>query len=155
MISLQEQVIRIVAALVVGSVIGIERKYRGKHAGIRTHAIVCIICTMLTIVSAYGFEDFEGATDPLRLIANILTGVGFLAGGVIYSVNRGQKKIVHGLTTAAGVWGAACLGIPIGLGLYAITIITIIAIELVLLVQGVITKKVKQKEHEDEEVDEF
>ncbi|MHC1747900.1 MAG: MgtC/SapB family protein [Cellulosilyticaceae bacterium] len=149
MLSLKEQVIRIFLGLIVGAIIGLERKYRGKPAGVRTHAIICVICTMLTIVSAYGFKEFGGTGDPSRLISNILTGVGFLAGGVIYSVNRGDKKTVHGLTTAAGVWGAACLGIPIGLGLYAITLITLSAIQLILFVEGVLIRNKSDLSEDD------
>ncbi|MEG0501758.1 MAG: MgtC/SapB family protein, partial [Cellulosilyticaceae bacterium] len=115
MLPIKEQIIRLAIATFVGAIIGLERKYHGKPAGVRTHTIVCIISTMLTITSAYGFYSF-GQIDPSRLLANILTGIGFLAGGVIYSVKEGERKSVYGLTTAAGIWGVGALGIPIGLG---------------------------------------
>lgn len=150
MLPLKQQIIRIFFALFIGSMIGVERKYRGKPAGIRTHGIICVICTMLTIVSVYGLTSITDSQQSARLIANILTGVGFLAGGVIYSVNKGNRKNIHGLTTAAGVWGAACLGIPIGLGFYSITIITFLSMEFILLIEGILTKKNKTKEEEIE-----
>lgn len=133
MISIKEQVIRICVAILVGMIMGIERKYSGKPAGIRTHSIVCVVCTMITIVGVYGFNGLGGSTDPSRILSNILTGVGFLAGGVIFSVGKDDNKTVHGLTTAAGVWGAACLGIPIGLGMYPIVFIVVGAIEFILV----------------------
>lgn len=141
-------------AIVVGMIIGFERKYRGKPAGIRTHTVVCLISTMLTITSAYGFYEF-GGTDPSRLLANILTGIGFLAGGVIYTVRAGERKSIYGLTTAAGIWGVGALGIPIGLGLYSLVIITVVGIQIVLFVEGFIQhKNDDQEEKEDDDLQE-
>lgn len=153
MLSIKEQIIRIVVAIVVGASIGLERKYHGKPAGVRTHTIVCVISTMLTITSAYGFYAF-GGTDPARLLANILTGIGFLAGGVIYSVKQGTRKSIYGLTTAAGVWGVGALGIPIGLGLYPLVIITVIAMQLILLIERMIQDRQESKEDQDDCIDE-
>lgn len=129
---LEQQALRIFIALIVGSLIGLERVQAQKPAGVRTHAVVCIVSAMLTLVSAYGFADFPGEVDPSRLIANILTGIGFLAGGVIYIVAKGEDKTVKGLTTAAGIWGVASLGIPIGLGHHFLVLITYVAIRIAL-----------------------
>lgn len=148
MLPIKEQIIRLAIATFVGAIIGLERKYHGKPAGVRTHTIVCIISTMLTITSAYGFYSF-GQIDPSRLLANILTGIGFLAGGVIYSVKEGERKSVYGLTTAAGIWGVGALGIPIGLGLYPLAILTVVCIQFILLLEGVVQKKQGGTEEEE------
>lgn len=153
MLSLKEQIIRIAVATIIGAIIGLERKYHGKPAGVRTHTIVCIISTMLTITSAYGFYSF-GDIDPSRLLANILTGIGFLAGGVIYSVKLGERKSVYGLTTAAGIWGVGALGIPIGLGLYPLAIVTILAIQFIMVLERIIQNKQGDKAIEEEYIEE-
>lgn len=148
MLPIKEQIIRLAIATFVGAIIGLERKYHGKPAGVRTHTIVCIISTMLTITSAYGFYSF-GQIDPSRLLANILTGIGFLAGGVIYSVKEGGRKSVYGLTTAAGIWGVGALGIPIGLGLYPLAILTVVCIQFILLLEGIVQSKQGGGEEEE------
>lgn len=148
MLPIKEQMIRLAIATFVGAIIGLERKYHGKPAGVRTHTIVCIISTMLTITSAYGFYSF-GQIDPSRLLANILTGIGFLAGGVIYSVKEGGRKSVYGLTTAAGIWGVGALGIPIGLGLYPLAILTVVCIQFILLLEGIVQSKQGGGEEEE------
>lgn len=143
-LSILNQAIRIVVAIIVGSIIGLERMKLHKAAGIRTHAIITVICTMLTIVSAYGFAGLPGAKDPTRLISNILTGVGFLAGGVIYVTTKKDEKHVEegvvGLTTAAGIFGAAMLGIPIGLGHFQLVILTVAGIEISLKIESILKK---------------
>lgn len=150
MLSIGQQILRLFVATLVGSIIGLERKYHGKPAGVRTHTIVCVISTMLTITSAYGFYSF-GQIDPSRLLANILTGIGFLAGGVIYSVKLGKRKSIYGLTTAAGIWGVGALGIPIGLGLYPLVILTVISIQFILVLERVIQNRDEEREDNEEE----
>lgn len=127
-ISFKEQAIRLFFAFIIGTLIGIERTNARKPAGVRTHAMLCLICTMLTMVSTYGFDYLGLESDPTRLISNIITGVGFVAGGVIYFVSKSQE--IKGLTTSVGVWGAACLGIPIGLGHYSLVILTFILMQI-------------------------
>jgi len=100
--------------------------------------------TMLTMVSAYSFAELPGSKNPTRLITNILTGVGFLAGGVIYVTTKKDDKHVEegviGLTTAAGIFGAAMLGILIGLGHFQLAILTIAGIELSLKSENIMKK---------------
>ena len=143
-ISILDQIIRISVAIAVGGMIGLERKRLHKAAGVRTHAIITVICTMLTIVSVYGFKGLTGNIDPTRLLSNIITGVGFLAGGVIYVTtkkdNKSLEESVVGLTTAAGIFGAAMLGIPIGLGHFDLVVITIVGIEISLQTERVLKK---------------
>lgn len=144
-LDLLDQAVRIGLAILVGSIIGLERMKSHKPAGMRTHALVTVICTMLTIVAAYGFGDFPGMLDPTRMIANIITGVGFLAGGVIFvNAKRDvrEDKSVIGLTTAASIFGSAMLGIPIGLGFYPLVIITVLSMLISLKSEGAL-KKIK------------
>ncbi len=104
--------IGVLIAVVLGFAIGFERKLRFKEAGIRTHTIVCVGAAIMMVVSKYGFEGQDA--DTARVAAQIVSGVGFLGAGII--MFRGQK--MHGLTTAAGVWATAGIGMAAGAGLY-------------------------------------
>lgn len=111
--------LRVVVACICGAVVGYERTRRFKEAGIRTHIIVCCASAMIMIISKYGFTDVEmlGGShnaDPARLAAQIISGISFLGAGVIFH----NGNTVKGLTTAAGVWAIAGVGMAIGAGLY-------------------------------------
>ena len=117
-----ELVLPLLVATVLGFVIGFERMKRSKEAGIRTHTIVCIGAALMMIVSKYAFGS---EADSARVAAQIVAGVGFLGAGIIVY----KKNSVHGLTTAAGVWTTAGVGMACGGGLYVIaTIATLIMI---------------------------
>jgi len=119
--------LRILIACICGGVVGYERKNRGKGAGIRTHSIVALASAMIMIVSKYGFLDIDKiakATDSARLAAQVVSGVGFLGAGMIYF----NRHSVKGLTTAAGVWATAGIGLAIGAGMYEIGIFTTLLI---------------------------
>jgi putative Mg2+ transporter-C (MgtC) family protein len=103
--------VRLGVAAGLGMVIGIERELREQAAGLRTHMLVAIGACLFTIVSAYGFG---GDTDPSRVAAQVVTGIGFLGAGAI--LREGQS--VRGLTTAASLWVVAAVGMAVGLGLY-------------------------------------
>ena len=103
---------RLALAAALGMVIGVERTYRAKTAGIRTHFLVALGSALFMIVSRYGFD---GAGDPGRVAAQIVSGIGFLGAGTIIM----QKHVVHGLTTAAGMWVAAGIGMASAAGLSA------------------------------------
>ena len=112
---------RLIAALAAGGLIGLERSYRGRAAGFRTHALVCIASSLLMLVTVYESHwfhaDSEGARatiDPTRMAQGIMTGIGFLGAGVI--VKEGLS--VRGLTTAASIWVTAAIGILTGIGFY-------------------------------------
>jgi putative Mg2+ transporter-C (MgtC) family protein len=145
-LSIRDQIIRIILAIIVGSIIGYERMKKQKEPGVRTHAVITVVCTMITMISAYGFAGFPGTRDPARLISNILTGIGFLAGGVIFTttrrfnLSRSSEQTVVGLTTASIVFGAATLGIPIGLGYYPLVILTLLAIEFSLQIEKILSR---------------
>ena len=108
-----EFVFRILLSGVLGVIIGTERSRRQKEAGIRTHFIVAIASALLMVVSKYAFLDVPGG-DPGRIAAQVVSGISFLGVGVIFR----QKASVKGLTTAAGMWGTAAVGLAIGAGLY-------------------------------------
>lgn len=132
--------LRIIVAGVCGFIIGYERKSRMKEAGVRTHMIVAVGAALLMIVSKYGFADVLSTPgvglDPSRIAAQIVSGIGFLGAGMIFV--RGQA--INGLTTAAGVWTTAAVGMAIGAKLY---VIGISATFLVLLIQVVLHKNFK------------
>ncbi|QII39044.1 MgtC/SapB family protein [Rouxiella badensis] len=130
---LTDFLIRIAVAGVLGGLIGIERQLRAKEAGLRTHILVGIGSAMFMIVSKYGFEDILNQShvsfDPSRVAAQVVSGMGFLGAGTIII----QKQIVKGLTTAAGLWVTAAIGLVIGSGLYEIgvygTVLTLLVLE--------------------------
>mgnify|MGYP000649587005 CR=1 FL=1 len=109
---------RILIAGICGGLIGYERNNRLKEAGIRTHLIVALAAALIMVVSKYGFSDvttLKGvALDPSRIAAQIVTGVGFLGAGMIFVRNQ----TISGLTTAAGLWAAAIVGLCLGGGFY-------------------------------------
>lgn len=112
-----EFILRILAAAGMGAVIGLERELRSKEAGIRTHFLVAMGSALFMIISAYGFEGAQaGRFDVARVAAQVVTGIGFLGAGVIIF----QKNSVHGLTTAAGLWVTAAIGLGCGGGLYVL-----------------------------------
>jgi putative Mg2+ transporter-C (MgtC) family protein len=121
-----EIVLRIALSLLVGVIIGYERSRSQKPAGIRTYSLVCIGSTLFMIVSVYGFPVSNELrnTDPARIAAQVVTGIGFLGAGVIWK----DRGYVRGLTTAANLWITAGLGLAIGVGMYFLTLTTVIAV---------------------------
>ena len=110
--------LRLIAAMVLGGVIGIEREFRSKDAGFRTHFLVALGSALFTVVSQYGFGiDLK---DSSRVAAQVVSGIGFLGAGTIIF----QKNMVRGLTTAAGLWVTAAIGLACGTGLYVVATIT-------------------------------
>ncbi|WP_245651134.1 MgtC/SapB family protein [Paramagnetospirillum marisnigri] len=130
--------LHLLGALAVGCIIGYERSYHGRAAGIRTYALVCVASTALTVVNAYPAMWFGGTAqgttalaDPTRVMQGIMTGIGFLGAGVI--MRNGFS--IHGLSTAASIWITAAIGIIIGLGFYGAAIS--VAVITVVLMSGV------------------
>lgn len=120
--------LRIIAACICGACIGAERSKRFKEAGIRTHIIVCCAAALMMVVSKYGFADLTSAeglyfngtrgADPARIAAQVVSGISFLGAGVIFK----HGNTVRGLTTAAGLWATAGIGLAIGAGMYTVGI---------------------------------
>lgn len=113
-----EFLVRIALACFLGICIGFERKNRNKMAGVRTHAVVAFGAALMMIVSKYGFADISNF-DASRIAAQIVSGVGFLGAGIIFVRNHSS---VSGLTTAAGIWATAGVGMACGAGQYFISI---------------------------------
>ena len=131
-----ELLVRIVVAGVCGAIIGLERGIRQKEAGIRTHTIVAMGGALLMIISKYAFADLgsDGAyllgttgADPTRVASQAITAIAFLGAGVIFR----HGNMVHGLTTAAGIWATDAIGLCIGAGLYTIGVITAVLVLLI------------------------
>lgn len=112
-----KMLISIVVAVILGFAIGFERKCRAKEAGMRTHTIVCAGSALMMIVSKYAFMDVVDY-DASRIAAQIVSGIGFLGAGIIVY----RKNQIHGLTTAAGVWATAGVGMATGAEMYTVAI---------------------------------
>ncbi|HJE15479.1 MAG TPA: MgtC/SapB family protein [Lapidilactobacillus dextrinicus] len=137
-----EIIIRLVMAIIMGGAIGFEREYKSRPAGMRTHILVCVGATLLALIQEQitaQTVDFAQAqsklmqiltADQTRIIAQIVSGIGFLGAGTIIMT----KQTVKGLTTAASVWAVAAVGIALGSGLYVIAITGFVAIMLALAV---------------------
>jgi len=114
-----ETIARLSIAAILGSVIGLERQRKDGPAGLRTHMLVCLGSTLVMLVSAFGFEDVLGrpavVLDPSRIAAQVISGIGFLGAGTIIFL---RPRIIRGLTTAAGLWTVAAIGLAVGAGLY-------------------------------------
>lgn len=139
---------------VLGLIIGLERELKRKPVGLKTSLVICIVSCLLTIVSiesAYlfpGDEDVNITMDPLRLAAQIVSGIGFLGAGVI--LRRGNESI-SGLTTAAMIWGAAGIGIAVGTGFYIEAffgvVLLIISVEIVPYIMNLLgIRRLREKE---------
>lgn len=130
-------IVRMLVAVICGFVIGLERKSRSKEAGIRTHAIVCLAACLFMILSKYLAEPIfndltDGAltADATRIASQVVTGIGFLGAGIIMY----RRDVMHGLTTAAGVWATAAIGMAIGAGFVVTGVCATVIIVLIQLV---------------------
>lgn len=117
-------VLRILLSMVLGGVLGIERGIKGRPAGFRTHMLVCLSSALVMMTNQY-IAKLYGTGDPARMGAQVISGVGFLGAGTI--IFTGQNR-VKGITTAAGLWAAACVGLAIGIGFFEGAIIGSIAV---------------------------
>ncbi len=113
-LNLFSTVVRLALALILGGILGIERGRKRRPAGLRTYMIVCMASALVMLTGEYLVQKY-GTGDPARLGAQVIRGIGFLGAGTIIITSRQVK----GLTTAAGLWAAACMGLAIGAGFYA------------------------------------
>ena len=142
-------VLRLLVAGILGAIIGLDREYRAKEAGYRTHFLVSLGSALIMIVSQYGFQDIikenSVSLDPSRVAAQVVSGIGFIGAGTIIL----QKQIVRGLTTAAGIWATAGIGLAVGAGMYVIgiaaTLLTLAGLELL----SILFKSVGMKKFHD------
>ena len=130
-VNLWSSILRIVMATVIGGLIGLDRGRHGRVAGTRTHILVCLGAAVTAIVGFYTAEHLGFSNDPLRMGAQVISGVGFLGVGTIVVRHQSQVK---GLTTAAGLWTTACLGLAIGAGFYLVALLAFGAVMLTITV---------------------
>ena len=128
-----ELILRIIASGICGAIVGYERSKRLKEAGLRTHCVVAMASALIMVISKYGFIDvltsnlkFITTVDGARLGAQVISGIGFLGAGVIFK----NGNVVRGITTAAGIWATAAIGLTFGCGMYILGISTTIIIML-------------------------
>jgi putative Mg2+ transporter-C (MgtC) family protein len=121
---------RFSVALMLGVALGLQREFRGKAAGMRTYGLVTLGACLFTYISVFGFAE-TGGSDPARVAANIVVGIGFLGAGLI--IFRPEQQHIEGLTTAAGMWVAAAVGMAVGLAMYqeaiVVTLLTLFTLE--------------------------
>ena len=138
--------IKLVFALILGAIIGLERSLSGKEAGIRTFSLISLGSALFIILSntIIPLSFSETYFDPTRTLGQIIVGLGFLAGGLVFF----KENKVHGLTTAAAVWVSAAIGAAVGLGAYLTAIITTFLVFFVLDILFRIEKKFNLSEDE-------
>lgn len=129
-VTLGGAIFKLTLSLVLGAVIGAERRRRGQIAGMRTFSLICMGATLAMLVSIYVPQEYMGLKngDPGRIAAQVISGIGFLGAGAIIQM----KGLVKGLTTAAGIWMTAAIGLAVGAGMYAVSIAAVVLILLIL-----------------------
>jgi len=137
-------IIQLALATLLGMLIGFERERRGKQAGLRTFTLVTLGSALFTILSASGFPggDFKGY-DPSRIASQIVVGIGFLGGGLIFL----KEDYVYGLTTAAGLWAAAAVGMAVGFRMYAVAVFATLLVLLVLWLFKFLDRRIAKLPH--------
>lgn len=123
-------IVRIVAAFLLGGVLGLERGLKHRPAGLRTYMLVCVGSCIIMLINQYIFQVYQTG-DPVRMGAQVVSGIGFLGAGTIIVTKRNQIK---GLTTAAGLWASAAVGLAVGIGFYEAAVVGSILILLTLTV---------------------
>ena len=134
-------IIRLVFAMIIGTLIGIDRELKSRGAGTKTHVLVCVGAALAMMTSEYVFHTFPAARGDInRIGAQVVSGVGFLGVGTIVVTGKNQ---VRGLTTAAGLWACACSGIAIGIGFFEGTFVATIIILFTLRVLDMVDQKLR------------
>ena len=123
-----EMVLRLLLAAALGAIIGFQRERAGKQAGLRTLVLICVGAAIFTVASIYGFG---AASEPARVAAGVVVGIGFLGAGIIMHREGG---IVAGLTTAATIWAVAGIGLAAGAGLYLVAAVATVLVLIILLI---------------------
>ena len=125
-----ELILRVVLSAILGGLIGLEREYRSKEAGFRTHYLVALGASLFMIVSAYGFADVQMTDahrwDVSRIAAQVVSDIGFIGAGTI--IFRKSENILSGLTTASGLWVVAAIGLACGGGMYMLAVVSTILV---------------------------
>lgn len=140
-VTLISVVVRIMVAFLLGGVLGMERALKQRPAGLRTYMLVCLGACMIMLTNQYIYQVF-GAGDPVRMGAQVVSGIGFLGAGTIMVTKHSQ---IRGLTTAAGLWSAAAVGLATGIGFYEAALIGAAVIFLTLTLLGRLDSRVHRK----------
>lgn len=136
---LLEMFLKVLLAAVLGMFIGAEREHRHKAAGLRTYTLVAIGSALFTVLSIHGFSAIAGAGyDPSRIAGQVVVGIGFIGAGLIFL----KENKVRGLTSAAGIWATAAVGMAVGLGLYLLAIFSAVLVFSVLGVLKFLEEKI-------------
>jgi putative Mg2+ transporter-C (MgtC) family protein len=142
-VQLERMLIRVVVAVVLGGLVGIQREHAGKPAGVRTHMLVCL-GTAVVVLACAGMGMQQDAQS--RVIQGIVTGVGFIGAGSILKLS--QERDIQGLTTAAGLWMTAAIGIACGVGTIGIALLSAVLTVILLALAGVIERSEAKKRKE-------
>lgn len=142
--------VRLLLAVIVGGLIGSERGKHGSAAGLRTHILVCIGSAMTALTGLYASNTLHASDDILRLAAQVISGIGFLGAGMIIVKNG---NVVTGLTTAAGMWATAAIGIALGFGFYVGALVATVACFFTTAVLTRMERKRKETTHIYIEID--
>jgi putative Mg2+ transporter-C (MgtC) family protein len=147
-------ILNILVAALLGGAIGLEREFRAKEAGFRTHFLVGLGSALFMILSAHGFDAVVGTPgvrlDPSRIAAQVVSGIGFIGAGTIIL----QKHAVRGLTTAAGLWVTSAIGMTSGAGMYLLASTATVLVLLCLEGMNVIHRRLHGSQHADADIDE-
>ena len=130
--------VRIRVAMLLGAIIGLQREQYGKPAGLRTHILVAMGSALFVIAATESGMTSDGVS---RVIQGLTTGIGFIGAGAILKL--GQQREIYGLTTAAGIWATAAVGVAVGLGLLGLAVLSVILIWFVLAGLGYVEARIK------------
>ena len=119
-------ILRVLLAALAGALVGLEREFHGRAAGMRTHMMVALGAALAAMIGLYTVNELGISSDPMRVGAQVISGVGFLGAGTI--LLRGGGSRITGLTTAAGLWTAASIGLAVGIGFYVGAFMTVFAV---------------------------
>ena len=133
--------LRIFAAIILGGLIGLERGLKNRAAGLRTHMLVCVGACLIMVTNQFIYQT-TGTGDPVRMGAQVISGIGFLGAGTIMVTRRHQVK---GLTTAAGLWTAAGVGLTLGIGFYEAAAMGSLAVFIVMTLMQKMDNRVHRK----------
>jgi putative Mg2+ transporter-C (MgtC) family protein len=145
--------IRLLVAVLLGGIVGVERTLAGKTAGMRTYALVSMGSALFVLISQTVSADFIGLTsfDPLRMASQILVGIGFIGAGLVFHDHQHMRT--SGLTSAAGLWVSAGIGMAVGFGLYPLAIIAALLTLLIFTVLWYVEKGFKKISYGDDKVE--
>jgi len=144
-----ELILRLLASVALGAIVGLEREFTHRPAGLRTHMLVCIGACLFTVASLYMMPQGSPTIDYSRIAAGIVTGIGFIGAGSIIATREG----IRGVTTAASLWVVAAIGLIVGMGNYVLSLVAAVLSFLILIVGKVEKEFEKEFEHKQREDD--